>query len=87
TASSLLASVMINSLILYKNTIIYKESAQRYRKLGAGRSATARSSLPALMRVTLREVCVLPSKRKTLLQRKKKSCLSREKLLKSLEIL
>ena len=30
TASSLLASVMINSLILYKNTIIYKEFAQRY---------------------------------------------------------
>jgi len=38
------------------------------------------------MRVTLREACALPSKRKILLQRKKKGGLSREKLVKSLEI-
>jgi len=80
---------MINSLILYKNTIIYKEFAQRYIAVSESSVLGALRPLALHSRPyagALREACALPSKRKILLQRKKKGGLRREKRAKSLGI-
>ena len=70
---------MINSLILYKNTIIYKEFAQRY--ITVSESSVLGTLRPlALLSLSYAgdtsEACAPPSTRKILLQRKKKGRLS-----------